>query len=107
MPVTPGAAGKLNTIKGISKIITTSSAEESTLASKVFPAGLIVKKSDGKIYVTDGVTTLGTLNPVVCTRSAILYKVAQKVVIGIIKQVLEINLVAILDSFDSTCLLAK
>ena len=57
MPVTPGAAGKLNTIKGISKIINTSSAEETTLASKVFPAGLIVKKSDGKIYVTDGVTT--------------------------------------------------
>ena len=63
MPVTPGAAGKLNTIKGISKIITTSSAEESTLASKVFPAGLIVKKSDGKIYVTDGVTTLDNLSP--------------------------------------------
>ena len=63
MPVTPGAAGKLNTIKGISKIITTSSAEETTLASKVFPAGLIVKKSDGKIYVTDGVTTLANLLP--------------------------------------------
>ena len=63
MPVTPGAAGKLNTIKGISKIITTSSAEETTLASKVFPAGLIVKKSDGKIYVTDGVTTLAALQP--------------------------------------------
>ena len=63
MPVTPGAAGKLNTIKGISKIITTSAAEESTLASKVFPAGLIVKKSDGKIYVTDGVTTLDNLSP--------------------------------------------
>lgn len=63
MPVTPGAAGKLNTIKGISKIITTSSAEETTLASKVFPAGLIVKKSDGKIYVTDGVTTLDNLLP--------------------------------------------
>ena len=63
MPVTPGAAGKLNTIKGISKIITTSSAEETTLATKVFPAGLIVKKSDGKIYVTDGVTTLADLSP--------------------------------------------
>ena len=63
MPVTPGAAGKLNTIKGISKIITTSSAEETTLASKVFPADLIVKKSDGKIYVTDGVTTLANLSP--------------------------------------------
>lgn len=63
MPVTPGAAGKLNTIKGISKIINTSSAEETTLASKVFPAGLIVKKSDGKIYVTDGVTTLAALQP--------------------------------------------
>jgi hypothetical protein len=63
MPVTPGAAGKLNTIKGISKIINTSSAEETTLASKVFPSGLIVKKSDGKIYVTDGVTTLAALQP--------------------------------------------
>lgn len=63
MPVTPGAAGKLNTIKGISKIINTSSAEETTLAAKVFPAGLIVKKSDGKIYVTDGVTTLANLSP--------------------------------------------
>ena len=63
MPVTPGAAGKLNTIKGISKIINTSSAEETTLATKVFPAGLIVKKSDGKIYVTDGVTTLADLPP--------------------------------------------
>lgn len=63
MPVTPGAAGKLNAIKGISKIITTSSAEETTLATKVFPAGLIVKKSDGKIYVTDGVTTLADLLP--------------------------------------------
>ncbi len=63
MPVTPGAAGKLNTIKGISKIINTSSAEETTLASKVFPSSLIVKKSDGKIYVTDGVTTLAALQP--------------------------------------------
>lgn len=63
MPVTPGAAGKLNTIKGISKIINTSSAEETTLAAKVFPSGLIVKKSDGKIYVTDGVTTLANLSP--------------------------------------------
>ena len=40
-----------------------SSAEETTLATKVFPAGLIVKKSDGKIYVTDGVTTLADLPP--------------------------------------------
>lgn len=63
MPVTPGAAGKLNTIKGISKIINTSAAEETTLAAKVFPSGLIVKKSDGKIYVTDGVTTLANLSP--------------------------------------------
>ena len=63
MPVTPGAAGKLNTIKGISKIINTSSVEETTLATKVFPSGLIVRKSDGKIYVTDGVTTLADLPP--------------------------------------------
>ena len=36
MSVTAGAAGKLNTIKGISKIITTSAVEETTLAAKVF-----------------------------------------------------------------------
>jgi len=63
MSVTPGAAGKLNTIKGISKIITTNAEEELTLADKVFPAGLIFKRDDGKIYITDGTTKLSDLTP--------------------------------------------
>lgn len=63
MAVTPGAAGKLNTIKGISKIITTTFTEELALADKVFPSGLIFKKDDGKIYITDGTTKLSELAP--------------------------------------------
>lgn len=63
MAVTAGSAGKLNTIKGISKIISTTAAEESTLGSKVFPAGLLIKKQDNKVYITDGVTDLDNLAP--------------------------------------------
>ena len=63
MTVTAGSAGKLNTIKGIAKIIETTSGEETTLGSKVFPAGLLIKKTDGKIYVTDGAATLDALTP--------------------------------------------
>lgn len=63
MAVTAGAAGKLNTIKGIAKIIETTSSEEVTLGSKIFPAGLLIKKTDGKIYVTDGAATLDALTP--------------------------------------------
>ena len=58
MPVTPGSSSKLNTVRGVSAILVTTSAEETSLATKVLPANILVKKSDGKVYLTDGTATL-------------------------------------------------
>ena len=63
MPVTPGSSSKLNTVKGVSSMLVTTSAEETSLATKVLPAGILVKKSDGKIYITDGIKTLANIDP--------------------------------------------
>lgn len=62
MPVTPGSNTKLNTIKGVAKILTTTASEETTLATSVLPGNLLVKKSDGKIYLTDGTKTLANID---------------------------------------------
>lgn len=43
MPITPGSSSKLNTIKGVSAVLVTTAAEESTLANKVLPANVLVK----------------------------------------------------------------
>jgi len=61
MPITPGSSVKLNTLSGLSTLMVTTSAEETTLATKILPAGMLVKKSNGKIYLTDGVSTLANL----------------------------------------------
>ena len=58
MPITPGSSAKLNTVKGVSSILFTTASEESSLSNKVLPAGILVKKSDGKVYITDGTSTL-------------------------------------------------
>lgn len=65
MAVTPGSNTKLNTIKGVSALLTTTSAEETSLATKVLPGNVLVKKSNGKIYLTDGVATLDSVSVVV------------------------------------------
>ena len=41
----------------------TTSAEETSLATKVLPANILVKKSDDKIYITDGIKTLANIDP--------------------------------------------
>ena len=61
MPITPGSSSKLNTVKGVSSILVTTSAEETSLATKVLPANILVKKSDGKIYLSDGIATLANI----------------------------------------------
>lgn len=61
MPITPGSSSKLNTVKGVSSILVTTSAEEDTLSNKVLPANILVKKSNGKIYLTDGTSTLANI----------------------------------------------
>ena len=58
MPITPGSSAKLNTVKGVSSILFTTASEESSLSNKVLPTGILVKKSDGKVYLTDGTSTL-------------------------------------------------
>ena len=61
MPITPGSSSKLNTVKGVSSILFTTASEESSLSNKVLPAGILVKKSDGKVYITDGTATLANI----------------------------------------------
>jgi hypothetical protein len=65
MPITPGSSSKLNTVKGVSSMMVTTSSEETSLATKVLPAGILVKKSDGKVYLTDGTKTLAQIDPLV------------------------------------------
>lgn len=65
MPITPGSSTKLNTVKGVSSILVTTSAEETSLANKVLPANTLIKKSDGKVYLTDGVKTLANIDPLI------------------------------------------
>lgn len=65
MPITPGSSSKLNTIKGVSAVLVTTAAEETALANKVLPANVLVKKSDGKVYLSDGVKTLANIDPLI------------------------------------------
>lgn len=58
---TPGSADKLNIFAGAAAFINFTAAEETALATKVFPANIIVKKTDGKFYQTDGVATVANL----------------------------------------------
>lgn len=65
MPITPGSSTKLNTVKGVSSVLVTTAAEEASLANKVLPANTLIKKSDGKVYLTDGVKTLANIDPLI------------------------------------------
>ena len=65
MPITPGSSTKLNTVKGVSSVLVTTAAEETSLANKVLPANTLIKKSDGKVYLTDGVKTLANIDPLI------------------------------------------
>jgi len=65
MPITPGSSSKLNTVKGVSSILFTTASEESSLSNKVLPAGILVKKSDGKVYITDGTKTLENIDQLI------------------------------------------
>ena len=65
MPITPGSSSKLNTVKGVSSILFTTASEESSLSNKVLPTGILVKKSDGKVYITDGTKTLENIDQLI------------------------------------------
>ena len=61
MPITPGSSAKLNTVRGVSSVMVTTAAEESSLGNKVLPANILVKKSDGKVYLSDGTSDLDNI----------------------------------------------
>lgn len=66
MPVTPGSATKINRVNGVAKVVPVTADEVSTtLKDKVFESGVLLKFADGKLYLTDGVTKLSELKPLV------------------------------------------
>lgn len=62
MTVSTGSNTRLNTISGVMKIMSITAAEKVSLASQVFPANIILKDENGVLYLTDGVTSLASLN---------------------------------------------
>lgn len=66
MAVTPGSAAKINKISGVAKVVSVTAEEVSTsLVEKVFEKGILLQFEDGKIYITDGVTKLSELTPMI------------------------------------------
>lgn len=63
MTITAGSSGRLNSIKGVTKALSMTATEKTALGSKVFPKGIFIRAADGKVYLTDGVTTLSALQP--------------------------------------------
>lgn len=70
MTITAGSSGRLNSIKGVTKALSLTTAEKTALGSKVFPEGIFIRAADGKVYLTDGVTTLSALQPLHLPASA-------------------------------------
>ena len=56
---------RLSTLHGVSAIMILDVTTENTYANAVFPAGIIVRKSDNIFYLTDGTHTLAQLIPIV------------------------------------------
>ena len=65
MAVTPGSKSKLNTVKGVSAILSITDAEKTALSTKVLPANILVKEDDGKVYLTDGTNAISGLKVLV------------------------------------------
>lgn len=74
MPVTVGSASKINRQKLIALNTAISDADKTTFADTVYPAGMWLFDTDGKIYHADGVKTLAQLlaNPVIDPSIAVL-----------------------------------
>jgi hypothetical protein len=82
MSITPGSSSKLNTVKGVSSMLFTNPSEETSLATKVLPVGILVKKSDGKVYLTDGTNTLANIEPLVDQVLTLVEKTALSTALG-------------------------
>ena len=64
MLVTPGLSTKINTIKGVSSIVNLTVDDELDYSNKVFKSGFIIRKTNGALVLSDGVTTLNSLSPI-------------------------------------------
>ena len=53
----------LNSIKGITSVVKLTAAEKTALADRVLPANVLVVDSSNIVYLTDGVTAVKALNP--------------------------------------------
>lgn len=64
MPLTPGSSTTLSNLKGAAKVIEMTSAQATSKAANVYPAGLFIFNSNtGEVFLTDGATALGSLVP--------------------------------------------
>ena len=63
MAATPGSDTKLNVLTGIAKVMSITTQEMTTYATRVLDKGILLLAEDGKVYLTDGVTALSALSP--------------------------------------------
>ncbi len=56
---------KLNRISGITKILSITETEMLTYGDKVLEGGIFIKRADGKLLLTDGITALNALAPII------------------------------------------
>ena len=70
MAVTPGSSAKINKVKGVAKAIRLSNQDMTTYAAKVFTSDLFIVGENKKIYLSDGVTAVNALTPIIDTAIA-------------------------------------
>lgn len=58
-------ANKLNRIAGITKILSITTSEMIQYGNKTLEAGIFIRRADGKLLLTDGITALNQLSPII------------------------------------------
>lgn len=68
-----GNRNMLNSIKGITSVVKLTAEEKTALADRVLPANVLVVDSSNIIYLTDGVTAVKALNPLLASSNNYAY----------------------------------
>ena len=63
----------LNSIKGITSVVKLTAEEKTALADRVLPANVLVVDSSNIVYLTDGVTAVKALNPLLASSNNYAY----------------------------------
>lgn len=63
MTIYSGSSGKMNKLKGACRAMSMTALERDTYAEKVFPSNIFIRADNGDVFLTDGVTTVGELEP--------------------------------------------